>query len=164
MLSGLGKRFHRLYKVVFLHSYPINPTPISPFPTQSTLHPSSNSNTLYECGKIVGSFSAHYKWRMGSLYHVGGELYLPDPGSCGLDPGHLAWARTVQPLLKRLHAHDLSSKWRMCLRYFRIWDLRSNPFQNFQRLLIILTMRSQSGRRRKSTYGPCIPVSWAKSC
>lgn len=97
-------------KVVFLHRYSINPTPISPFPTQSTLHPASNSNTLYECGKTVGSFSAHYKWRMGSLYHVGGELYLPDPGSCGLDPGHLAWARTVQPLLKRLHARDLSSK------------------------------------------------------
>lgn len=47
---------------------------------------------------------------MGSLYHVGGELYLPDPESCGLDPGHLAWALSVQPLLKTLDARDLSSK------------------------------------------------------
>lgn len=53
--------------------------------------------------------AVHYSI-MGSLYHIGGELYLPDPGVCGLDSKHLAVARSLQPLLKIVDADDISSK------------------------------------------------------
>jgi hypothetical protein len=45
---------------------------------------------------------------MDSSYHVGGNLYLPDPGTCGLKGERLAWTRELQPLLEKLDARDLS--------------------------------------------------------
>jgi hypothetical protein len=39
-----------------------------------------------------------------SSYHVGGNLYLPDPETCGLKGERLARARRLQPLLEQLDA------------------------------------------------------------
>jgi hypothetical protein len=43
-----------------------------------------------------------------SSYHVGGNLYLPDPKTCGLKGESLARIRKLQPLLEHLDARDLS--------------------------------------------------------
>jgi hypothetical protein len=43
-----------------------------------------------------------------SSYHIGGNLYLPDPETCGLMGERLARARELQPLLEQLNARDLS--------------------------------------------------------
>jgi hypothetical protein len=49
---------------------------------------------------------------MDSSYHVGGNLYLPDPETCGLEGEELARVRELQPLLEKLDARDLSRKLR----------------------------------------------------
>jgi len=49
---------------------------------------------------------------MDSSYHVGGNLYLPDPKTCGLKGERLARTRRLQPLLKKLDARDLSRELR----------------------------------------------------
>ena len=43
-----------------------------------------------------------------SSYHIGGNLYLPDPKKCGLKGERLARIRKLQPLLEQLDARDLS--------------------------------------------------------
>jgi hypothetical protein len=45
---------------------------------------------------------------MDSSYHIGGNLYLPNPETCRLNGEKLAWARELQPLLKQLDARDFS--------------------------------------------------------
>ena len=45
-----------------------------------------------------------------SSYHIGGNLYLPDPETCGLMGERLARARELQPLLEQLNARDLRSE------------------------------------------------------
>jgi hypothetical protein len=45
-----------------------------------------------------------------SSYHIGGNLYLSDPETCGLMGERLARARELQPLLEQLNARDLSSE------------------------------------------------------
>ena len=47
-----------------------------------------------------------------SSYHIGGNLYLPDPETCGLKGERLARARRLQPLLEQLDARDLSRELR----------------------------------------------------
>jgi hypothetical protein len=47
---------------------------------------------------------------MDSSYHVGGNLYLPNPETCQMNEGKLALARELQPWLKQLDARDLSRK------------------------------------------------------
>jgi hypothetical protein len=43
-----------------------------------------------------------------SSYHIGGNLYFPDPEAYGLKRKRLAWTRKLQPLLEQLDARDLS--------------------------------------------------------
>jgi hypothetical protein len=45
---------------------------------------------------------------VNSPYHIGGDLYLPDPEACGLKGERLARIRELQPLLEQLDARDLS--------------------------------------------------------
>lgn len=47
-----------------------------------------------------------------SSYHIGGNLYLPDPETCGLKGDRLAWTRKLQHLLEQLDARDLSGELR----------------------------------------------------
>jgi len=47
-----------------------------------------------------------------SSYHIGGNLYLPDPETCGLKGDRLAWTRKLQPLLEQLDARDLSGEFK----------------------------------------------------
>jgi hypothetical protein len=49
---------------------------------------------------------------MDSSYHIGGNIYLPNPEACGLNGEKLARARELQPLLKHLDARDLSRELR----------------------------------------------------
>jgi hypothetical protein len=65
-----------------------------PKKTLSAMAPSSTTSTI------------------GYLYHVGGNLYLPDPETCGLKGESLTRTRELQPLLEQLNARDLSRELR----------------------------------------------------
>lgn len=47
---------------------------------------------------------------MDAKYHVGGNLFLPDPETYGLAPERVSFARKLQPLLEVLDKRDLRRK------------------------------------------------------
>lgn len=51
--------------------------------------------------------------KMDSSYHIGGDLYLPDPATSGLEGEKLAFAYELLPLLKQLDVRDLDRKFNM---------------------------------------------------
>ena len=47
---------------------------------------------------------------MDAQYHVGGNLFLPDPETYGLAPERVSFARKLQPLLEVLDKRHLRRK------------------------------------------------------
>lgn len=47
---------------------------------------------------------------MDAQYHVGGNLFLPDPETYGLAPERVSFARKLQPLPEVLDKRDLRRK------------------------------------------------------
>ena len=75
-----------------------------------------------------------------SSYHIDGNLYLPDPETCGLMGERLARARELQPLLEQLNARDLSRESK------KLISLKGSKIPNYQAVALGAWTRVHDGR------------------